>query len=252
MSVKNSIMIPRSAVIILLTIILGMAPFSQMQSIDDDSVVVNSIDNNDLRENNNNDVNTVTTGNPRISDVLINSQGRSCICVPFYQCSINNTLITDGAGIIDIRSKQESLCQHYLDVCCEHPEQGGNPVENKEDKIGGQPDLPLVSSTSSPFVNQQKEGCGWRHTGGVRFRITGDLNNESQFGEFPWMIALLVNNHVNENTTLKIFQCGASLIHPQVALTAAHCIKGRNTNDLIIRAGEWDTQKKMKYCPTSM
>lgn len=26
-----------------------------------------------------------------------------CICVPYYQCNVNNTLITDGIGVIDVR-----------------------------------------------------------------------------------------------------------------------------------------------------
>lgn len=28
---------------------------------------------------------------------------RDCICVPFYQCDANQTVITDGSGIIDFR-----------------------------------------------------------------------------------------------------------------------------------------------------
>jgi len=28
---------------------------------------------------------------------------RSCICVPFYLCDSNQTIITDGSGVIDIR-----------------------------------------------------------------------------------------------------------------------------------------------------
>lgn len=27
----------------------------------------------------------------------------NCICVPYYQCDSNNTIITDGVGIIDVR-----------------------------------------------------------------------------------------------------------------------------------------------------
>lgn len=26
-----------------------------------------------------------------------------CICVPFYLCTVNNTIIADGAGVIDFR-----------------------------------------------------------------------------------------------------------------------------------------------------
>nr|AID60330.1 stubble-5 [Nilaparvata lugens] len=261
---SDSMTLSRSLMI--LVIVGMMSSFCHMETIYDDTVVVNAIDNNDLPENDNAGagIEPVTANNPRITDVLTNSQGHSCVCVPFYRCSVNNTLITDGAGIIDIRSKPESLCPHYMDVCCENnPTDGRNPAEDRVEPVSTtDPPLlnehsttnpPLVnehSTTSNlPFVNEQKEGCGWRHTGGVRFRITGNVNNEAQFGEFPWMLALLVNNRIDENTTLKLFACGASLIHPQVVLTAAHCIKGRNTNDLMIRAGEWDTQTKNEILP---
>lgn len=28
---------------------------------------------------------------------------KNCICVPFYLCSANGTIMTDGAGVIDVR-----------------------------------------------------------------------------------------------------------------------------------------------------
>ncbi|XP_023312842.1 ovochymase-2-like, partial [Anoplophora glabripennis] len=54
-------------------------------------------------------------------------------------------------------------------------------------------------------------------------------NDKAEFAEFPWMLALLEN---------KVYLCGASLIHPQVAVTAAHCVVYKT--DIVVRAGEWD------------
>lgn len=34
----------------------------------------------------------------------------------------------------------------------------------------------------------KKEGCGYRNHEGVGFRITGEKDNEAQYGEFPWMV----------------------------------------------------------------
>ena len=47
--------------------------------------------------------------------------------MPYYQCH-NGTIITDGAGLIDIRNgfgaltPEDSKCPGFLDVCCKDPD----------------------------------------------------------------------------------------------------------------------------------
>merc|ERR1712126_263449 len=124
-------------------------------------------------------------------------------CVPYYQCA-NGSIITDGAGIIDIRNgfaalnPEESKCPGFLDVCCKDPDYVPPPPHPK-------------------YVSK----CGKRNNNGLGARIQGFTEGESQFGEWPAMCAVLSGDRSSDQ---KQFECGASLIDTNVLLTAAHCV----------------------------
>merc|ERR1712013_968030 len=162
-------------------------------------------------------------------------------CVPYYQCH-NGTIITDGAGLIDIRNgfgsltPEDSKCPGFLDVCCKDP-----------DFIPPPP----------PKIKYAPK-CGRRNQNGLGVRIQGFTESESQFGEWPHMCAILhekpieqEGGYAGEPQTVNLYQCGGSLIAPGVILTAAHCVdKFRQTpTKLKIRCGEWDTQNQTEPYP---
>ncbi|XP_076645071.1 ovochymase-1 [Halictus rubicundus] len=151
-----------------------------------------------------------------------------CECVPYYLCR-SGKIVTDASGVLDVR--QGAPCEAYNHTCC-----------NLADKID--PDKPTLTPP------MERKGCGQRHVTGVGIRISGDENSETQFAEFPWMVAILndeMNGNDRENKT--VFTCGGSLIHYQAILTAAHCVKGVDASTLLVRAGEWDTLTRNEIYP---
>lgn len=90
-----------------------------------------------------------------------------------------------------------------MDVCCKPPDR-----------------QQTIAPTPTSSV-----GCGQRHPDGVGFRITGETDNEAQFGEFPWMVAILKEEAIGpDGQKLNVHQCEGALIHIRAVLTAAHCV----------------------------
>lgn len=52
----------------------------------------------------------------------------------------------------------------------------------------------------------------------------------------------LIQKVEDHGDSINLYKCGASLIHPSVIMTAAHCVLDIEPHALIARGGEWDTQ----------
>merc|ERR1712186_322044 len=66
-------------------------------------------------------------------------------CVPYYNCK-NGTIITDGGGLIDIRSNfldpLTSKCPSYLEVCCRHEDYEDDPLPTRPPPATRRPNTP--------------------------------------------------------------------------------------------------------------
>jgi plasma kallikrein len=186
---------------------------------------------------------TIVTPEPIVQptespQVLQNTNGQSCKCVPYWSCANPpraDTTENRIFGEIDVRYNPES-CQDVLDVCCPSTT-GGGIAPAQEQKVTPPP----ITNPNAPPPATTATRCGIRNVNGIDFTLVGNNNNEAGFAEFPWMVALLVSD--------RECLCGGSLIHPRVVLTGAHCVFNISQQALRVRAGEWDTQTTKERLP---
>merc|ERR1719410_2098775 len=155
-------------------------------------------------------------------------------CVPHFQCSNNGKVITDGAGLMDVRSKrsvraEDGKCPGLQDVCC------------LEDPDLEPPPAPLI------IKKKYQPKCGRRNVHGVGSKSRtprSELDTEAEFGEWPHMCMVLHDPEPNA----KNYLCGASLIAPGALLTSANCVakylENGAVSQLKVRCGEWDAQRR--------
>lgn len=200
-------------------------------------------------------------------------------CVPYYQCE-DGTILTDGAGLIDIRfnafgysdggepevatlDASDKKCQGSLDICCRDsdfeaievvvdqipkvdPEP--EPKVDLEPAIAPNPYIETTTTTSTTTTTTTTTPpptyypqCGRKNDNGLKVQIAGYKGGETQIGEWPWICAVLEKKLI-DGEWRNLFTCGASLISPGVVLTAGHCLQKASASNMVVRCGEWDTQ----------
>lgn len=155
------------------------------------------------------------------------SSEKSCRCVEKHRCNaegstdvlvvpstITPTNPIPGAEDIDLRF-DENHCER-VEICCEEKD--------------------ITNSRLTEHLEFDR--CGIRNLNGIGYRLVGEKIGVSEYGEFPWTLMVLINQQVVE-ISKQVYLCAASLIAPNLALTAAHCVKQQE--QYFVRAGEWDT-----------
>lgn len=145
-----------------------------------------------------------------------------------YLCSDVGGQCTERENCIRSSESDFDDCSGGRKVCCLQVKP--SPDGGEDDNDGSKPTRPFQSD----YV---RRGCGFRNEGGIGFKTVGTLDGESQYGEFPWMVALFSTSKTGNK-----YLCGGTLIDPDVILTTASCVKvfQSKPEKLIVRAGEWD------------
>ncbi|XP_047518510.1 phenoloxidase-activating factor 2-like isoform X1 [Pieris napi] len=146
-------------------------------------------------------------------------------CVKLSECMDSNEIDLENMDVY------RGLSCHYLKICC--------PTSR----------LITTGTVTPPPLPPKRPGCGWSNPGGYAFRDSS--NTHAEFGEFPWMVALMREVSQNQGWDPKDYLGGGTLIHHSVVMTVAHKLKAINYDPSLIkcRLGEWDTQNTNEIYP---
>lgn len=88
------------------------------------------------------------------------------------------------------------------------------------------------------ILNQALAGPSSEFHNSLRFyflqnvRPRGNIPLDANFAEIPWQAMIL-------RDTNRSLLCGGVIVSDNAVLTAAHCVQGFPTNDILVKGGEW-------------
>jgi len=186
--------------------------------------------------------------NPERPCSFYRSQGYAC--APSWTCH-NNTIITDGKGLIDVRQADDDVCSEVAgtldvsdqkcdnleDVCCQRPNFRAEPC----------------TEVRPPKFNEDEK---WQQCGRSQVKISlsglpDDVDKTSaQPGEFPHMCIVY-----RDQKGSRSYLGGASLIAPNKVLTVAHKFLRKDEDisgdpsQFFVRCGEHNVKAREEILP---
>jgi hypothetical protein len=113
---------------------------------------------------------------PKITNICSSDPKIIRECVPYYLC-VDGKINRNGSSVINPRSSGGQTCLNFFEECCiiEPPK--------------------ILSKPKDDFLDEGKKieefQCGKRNLKKFMPKITKNSDGEAEFGEFPWMIAIL-------------------------------------------------------------
>lgn len=88
--------------------------------------------------------------------------------------------------------------------------------------------------------------CGYSNPNGLKLTLDNTMRDEAQRFEFPWMVSIRARTYADSP-----FHSigGGALVSTNVVLTTAHRVIEFEPNNIMIRAGEWDTDNEKEFLP---
>uniref|UniRef100_A0A2M4BPK1 Putative clip-domain serine protease subfamily protein a n=1 Tax=Anopheles marajoara TaxID=58244 RepID=A0A2M4BPK1_9DIPT len=175
------------------------------------------------------------------------------VCVYKFRCK-DGYIVNFGEGVIDVR--MGDVCGNSLMECCQEPEDEEDsttvvPSVNETSTDGGK-NRTVVPPTPRPLLPPYEEQpCGQRNPNGVIFKIENNTFHESEYGEFPWVVAIFRLSPDATPDSKPQFLCSGTLIDVAAVLTTASCLqKYRGTGSkFMARMGEWDLSNDREPVP---
>ncbi|XP_022909536.2 phenoloxidase-activating factor 2-like [Onthophagus taurus] len=183
------------------------------------------------------------------------------ICVRYDECDPATKAVKDPQVYVQLTSVHEvdkgdleTECNNLMDTCCFLYPPNPTTIKPTTSNSSTTNSNTFQLTTPTPTTNKPTEisisYCGKRNYQGLNSSITVK-NDEAQYGEFPWVIAI-VKTQYNPILNESALDCSGSLIHPGVVLTASYCVQQYidKPNQLKVLAGEWDSLSEQEIYPT--
>lgn len=159
-----------------------------------------------------------------------------------FRCK-DGYIVNYGEGLIDVRFSD--VCGNSLMECCHELEKESGESTTLEPS----PNDTTVVTPHPPYVPPyHNQPCGQRNPRGVIFQLENNVFSESEYGEFPWVVAIF--RVTNESKPQ--FLCSGTLIDVAAVLTTASCFhkyRGTGSARYMVRLGEWDLSNDREPIP---